>query len=349
MISIYEIGPKWLLIDSIQFHGQFARSRNGNFMFAWQDFDYLGGRVGGRRDHGLGRVALINNKRLMWQRDLERPNDGSVANSGHAAVNDWLFGDGLNGTFYVFSPEGDTIIESHFAANLMSCGLTDDGTIAWCSTARANDEEDSRRLSVFTVVPPKRLFKTDVLYGNVSEVTVSDEAIHVVTDQKIPYRFSFDGGILNEETVNAAIDKSQIENGSSWDLLGIVESRWQQRTFDQDGKRVDDVFELMDLASERTDDSRMIARIERRKGEFRLELGDKEQALIHFKKALAVDPKIGVKKLAAKIESELGEAIYSKSKAWKPKSPLKFTLRGLSFNIIPAAFLLSRAVARAVP
>lgn len=257
-------------------------------------------------NRGMGRVVLIKDEELAWQHDLQRPNDGVVADSGHSAINDWLFGDRLNGTFYVFGANSEPIIKSHFLANLINCGLSDDGSVAWCATARSDSERDSQRLAIFTTSPAKSLFKTDVLYGDVSQVRLSEGEVHVKTDQDIEYRFSLQGKILNEDLVNTAIDKAQIEKGSSWDLLSIVDSRRKSDDSFRASKQVDELFALLNLALERTDDPRMIAIIERRKGEIRLELADREQALVHFRKALQLDPKIGIKRLAAKIERELG-------------------------------------------
>lgn len=96
---IVEYGANSVAIDSINFFGQFARSTNGQFLLAWQDSDYVGGQIGGHRSRGMGRVILSSGGELIWQRELQRPNDGVVANSGHSAVNDWLFGSGLSGRF----------------------------------------------------------------------------------------------------------------------------------------------------------------------------------------------------------------------------------------------------------
>src|SRR5688572_575068 len=105
-------GRPSLEIPSIDFHGSLAVSPNGTFNLGWEDCDYQGrasGHVrGGAREGGMGRVVLVcldrqvpqrsENSRLkrtayegklLWQQDVERPNHGAVANTGHAIVNDW--------------------------------------------------------------------------------------------------------------------------------------------------------------------------------------------------------------------------------------------------------------------
>lgn len=305
--SIVEYGATSIAIDSIDFFGQFARSMNGQFVFAWQDSDYVGGQIGGHRSRGMGRVILISGGQPMWQRELQRPNDGAVANSGHSAVNDWLFGSGLRGKFYVLSPFGDILIEARLGANLVKCGITEDAKLAWCSTARSHNKRDSEIICVFAIDPPKQIFKTDSLYGGVASLRASPDDIHIVTEHGVTYRFSLLGKLLNAEAVEAAIDSVQME-GSCWELLGMVESRLKAMP----GKEnANEVFKLLKLAAERDPERTLAARIERLSGELNYALGNKETALIHFKKALEIDPKVGVKKIVSRLEKETGKSILN--------------------------------------
>jgi hypothetical protein len=254
----------------------------------------------------MGRVILISQGKPLWQRELQRPNDGVVANSGHSAVNDWLFGSGLRGKFYVLSPAGDVLIEARVSANLVKCGITDDGELAWCSTARSDTKRDSEIVGVFTVNPPKQMFKTESLYGEVSHLSLSSGDVHIVTEHGIAYQFSTQGKLLNGDLVETSIDKVQIEKGSSWELLGIVESRLQKLSVMESGEKSrTEVFELLKLASERDSEGSMGARIERLRGKLNYALGDKEIALTNFKRALELDPKVGVKRLISKLEKEV--------------------------------------------
>lgn len=305
--SIVEYGTTSIAIDSLNFFGQFTRSTNGQFLFAWQDSDYVGGQIGGHRSRGMGRVILVSDGRPQWQRELQRPNDGVVANSGYSAVNDWLFGSGLRGKFYVLSPSGDILVEARLSANLVKCGITEDGKLAWCSTARSENKRDSEIICVFSTDPPKQIFRTDPVYGDVASLSASPDDIHVVTEHGIAYRFSLQGKLLNAETVEAAIDKVQIEKGSCWELLGIVESRLKQLPIITAGKEnAIEIFTLLKLASERDHERQLAARIERFSGELHYALDHKETALTHFKNALEIDPKVGVKRIVSKIEKEIG-------------------------------------------
>lgn len=69
------------------------------------------------------------------------------------------------------------------------------------------------------------------------------------------------------------------------------------------------VLELLKLASERDPERTMAARIERLSGELNYGLGNKETALIHFKTALEIDPKVGVKRIVSRLEKETGKSV----------------------------------------
>jgi hypothetical protein len=254
----------------------------------------------------MGRVVLIFQGQSMWQRDLQRPNDGDVANSGHCVINDWLFGSGLRGEFYVLSPSGEILIEARLSANLLKCGITEDGKLAWCSTARSDNKQDSEIICVFTTDPPKQMFKTDSLYGDVASLSASPDEIHIVTEHGVTYRFSLLGKLLNADGVEATIDSVQIEKGSCWELLEMVEARLKAMPLEENAN---EVVELLKLASERDPERTMAARIERLSGELNYGLGKKETALINFKTALEIDPKIGVKRIVSRLEKETGKSV----------------------------------------
>ena len=93
---------------------------------------------------------------VVWQRAIERPNDGTVADTGHCVVNDWRFGTGMDGIFYAFGPDGSVLIRQDFQANLFSSSVAVDGMLACCNTAYSDVESDSGKLAVFSVSPPRQ-------------------------------------------------------------------------------------------------------------------------------------------------------------------------------------------------
>jgi len=207
------------------FIGEFSRSTDRKYIFAWQDSYYKehseeGIEIrGGHREEGMGRVALLQNKKILWQVELQRPNDGAVANTGHAVVNDELFGLGLQGEFYLFSPRGVVILKKKFNANLHHCGVTDKGEIAWCSTVSSDDPEASDLLCVFNVSPLRLLLQTSEIIIGLKGVSFSKNKMKITDQDNQSYEFSIGDSIITDEEVRAKKIHAKMESNNPDDLL----------------------------------------------------------------------------------------------------------------------------------
>ena len=96
-------------------------------------------------------------------------------------------------------------------------------------------------------------------------------------------------------------------SGKPWGLLNIAEARLSQTPAEQmNSEQFNEVSDLLSEAVKRLQgyDSRG-AQAERQLGELKLLRGDRREALEHLKRAISLNPKVGVKKLIAKLETEL--------------------------------------------
>jgi len=137
----------FLRVKSLDFFGQYNRSPNGRYTTAWRDSD-PDGDIGGYRDKGEGDYLLLEEESVLTHGRLQRPNDGKVADTGRFVINDWLFGDGLKGTFYAFKSNGALILSKRFRANLDKSGISLDVSFAVCQTL-SSDNEDATLLTLF--------------------------------------------------------------------------------------------------------------------------------------------------------------------------------------------------------
>ncbi len=135
-------------IPELNFIGHQVRSANGRFILLWRDGNDAG-TVGGARQSGLGRYYLVDGDLVVAEGRVERPNDGRVANNGTFTLNDWRFTSELCGMFLAFRADGSPIIARTFAANIFDSGLSDDGRYAVCQACNAPNSEDSSRLVIF--------------------------------------------------------------------------------------------------------------------------------------------------------------------------------------------------------
>ncbi len=148
--------PDFLELRSRSFFGPCSRSPNERYTLAWRDGDDSGKR-GGARLSGSGRYFLLENKKVIAEGRMARPNDGKVANNGVFILNDWEFTSDLSGVFSAFGPDGKKILSRRFKANLYNNGLSADGRLAVCQTCNSPDPNDSSVLTVFDLSVGKEI------------------------------------------------------------------------------------------------------------------------------------------------------------------------------------------------
>ena len=150
---------RFMRIRSNGFFGEFTSSPSQEWVLAWRDATSDGSR-GGHRESGEGAYLLFNTlqKIVVLQGDIERPNEGHVANNGIFSIEDWRFGDELSSSFFVIGADGQMLVNKSLAANIINSGLSDNGQLAICQTAHASQGKDGNKLIGFDVTSGKQLF-----------------------------------------------------------------------------------------------------------------------------------------------------------------------------------------------
>lgn len=89
------------------------------------------------------RVALRgrDDPQTRYVRELDWPSDIAVANGGHVAVCDNHGASTGTGTFYVFDPDGDTVVEHPFETDLGESTISSDGRYAAVVTVHESDAD----------------------------------------------------------------------------------------------------------------------------------------------------------------------------------------------------------------
>lgn len=292
---------QFVFLEQHGFRGPTRRSQSGQYTFGWQDFDYRGGQIGGSRTGGDGQVILLDRGHLVYRLDLERPNDGAVADSGVAVVNDWLFDSGLCGVFYVLSPTGEILISRRLSANLFRSGIAADGSVAWSVTANA-PTPDGGRLKIYSVKDRLEIADLERPDGwEVSEVSVSDTGFLVLSGTGIQYLYNSEGKLLNEDEVTEAVEARAIESGKAWQLLEVVENRlvrYADKMVEGQGR---DLLDLLDRINTANESDKFVAKVSRRRGEVLNAMGDVSAAVSALEHALSLDEKVGAKRMLSQL------------------------------------------------
>jgi hypothetical protein len=199
----------------------------------------------------------------------------------------------------VFQPNAELLCAPEIEPNsfIRNCGLDRQGKYVWCTSLS--------RLWVFNLSPPCRILNTELPKWPVTEIYQDNNQIQVETSQA-KYLYSSSGELLNRVDVEVVSEKYIVSTGNAKDLLAIANQHFQLTAPEEMSsaeKRfvVDVLHRAVEIASPRTHER---ARSNRMLGEIALACGDKAKALLHFKAALADDPKIGVAALAKRLERE---------------------------------------------
>lgn len=298
-----EIQGSFITVHSIGFWGNYTVSPNSAFIFCWNEgrsFSFVKGPP--------GQIVMLRDGEILWHRNLNRPTDAVVVDSGRSIVTDWPSMSAGESTFYVFGPEGEILVKQAFHANLMKTVITQDGELAWCMTAYSNDENDNNKLVVFSLSPTKLLLNVTrpSWQWEIVGLRLVDLTIEVITTV-VPYKYDQSGILLNEWEITKAF----LQHDGICDVLRIAE---KLTNLCLPERMPQEEVACLIAALERVTNTDVggsgywRAKAQRMAGEISLACGEKNNALAHFRKALAFDPKVGVVKLVRKLERELRSA-----------------------------------------
>jgi hypothetical protein len=300
-----------LEIHSLGFLGQHAYSPNMQFLFGWQDVDYRsiasGNYCGGARSSGSGRVLMLQGDRVLWARDVERPNDGAVSDNGYSIVNDGRLGEGLKGTFYAFAQDGSVLVRENFQANLFKGGIALDGRAAWCTTLASDVDEDSNKLVAFTLVELGQKLRIPQPRLEILGIRLLENGVELQA-ATLQYRYRWTGDLINSAEAQRAEEQAIYESGSCFELMALAERKIGHHP-PREVTAADRTWleALLRRVTEKNEAGPLlVARADRLLGEIALACGEKQDAAAHFRCALALDPKVGVKRVLGKLEKETG-------------------------------------------
>lgn len=267
-------------------YGSYTRSPNGRFRIAWRD---------GGSDRGNGHYVLIDGEEIVCQGQMERPQDGKVADNGVFILNDWRSSSDLTGTFRAFRADGSKLLSQDYAANLFNNGLSADGRLAACQTCNSGDEDDSAVLSVFDLTEGKELhrFRAETGWPSTYAFSADGETLTLgYANGEGEFAYKLDGTFIDRDAWIAA----RLRRGDLYMVRQVIDEAGGK----PDQKAAERLLGSVErgLAHKNWRDDTSQALGFRLRGEVLEAMGELERSLESYDKALALNPKIGIKRRA---------------------------------------------------
>jgi len=125
-----EMDEEWLTLEDKQgghFYGQYHISKNKKYIVGFCDGYEDASK--GKSKWVAGQVYLIENKnKILWKKEIARPEHAFVNNKGVVFVVDWVSTSGeLTGKIYLFDDKGKKLFEHKFDSNIGGQEISDDG------------------------------------------------------------------------------------------------------------------------------------------------------------------------------------------------------------------------------
>jgi Tetratricopeptide repeat len=268
-----------------------ARSPDGRYALGWLDRNF---GDGGRP----GTWVLLWDGQVAAHGHMVSPNAGKVANNGNFILNDCGRLDTLSGVFCAFCADGSPILKQAFKANLHSNGISADGSLAVCQTCNSDHESDSSMLAVFDLHARKELARwvPESGWALSYEFPEGERTVRLVYPDRSAYKYTLDGNFLDTRRY---LDDS-LARGHVWLADALLKGAGSNPEPELRAKAIASADVALAGA-----DTRFHALALKVRGICLESAGDFEDALACYDRALAADPKIGVKRRADQIRKRL--------------------------------------------
>lgn len=290
-VNITAHSRRIISIPELDMVGERTTSPDGRYTLIWRDRYWMNGVP------VEGRYLLIDGDTVAVDGQMERPQDGKVADNGTFILNDWGDSQRLSGTFHAFRCDGSPIVSRRFSANLLNNGLSRDGRLAVCQTCNAPGSPDSSILTVFDLAAGAEVARWTPESGWAKgyEFSEAGDRVRMLRGDRPSLDYSLTGEFLDRRLWL----QDEVRRGTLYVVRKVL-GEGEAAT----GLTFEDLRAGVRQALADGDD-RFEAEAWRLLGEIEESAGDAAAALEAYDKAVAVNPKVGVAKRAAALRKTL--------------------------------------------
>ncbi|EJM31289.1 tetratricopeptide repeat protein [Pseudomonas sp. GM25] len=284
----------FLRVESLEFSGSYQLSQSKKWAIAWRDSDPSAGR-GGHRESGLGAYVLadLGSGTVSCHGSMPRPNNGHVCDTGMFCLEDWHFGSTLSGTFSVYDPSGFVIFAKELTANILTSGISRHGKYAFCATANSPTDHGNK-VFLFDLVNRVETYCVSPEAGWPDSYEVDEgtgELMAVFADMG-SFQYDIDGRFIDADRLgNAKL------NSSRYDLIILAAESLLGEVGLTDERAREVLAAVQRARSHGADENPAWKPIALKvQGLAHEQLGQYPEAAQVYEEALALNPKIGVKR-----------------------------------------------------
>lgn len=269
--------------DITGFYGNKQYSPNRQYCVSYADGHYENDKWKN------GDIALVKDKKLLFKKKLQRPNDCFVSNDGIVIACDWLNSDALTGKFLIFNETGEELFFKKTTANLGNCAISDNSQIALFETHNS-DTNDGDKIFIVDIANKQIIKKFERPASfNSAIIDTENKRIKLKDHKGFVFEIDFDGNQTNAEEYENHI----LTKGSVYDRLWVYADKPDEIKL-KDPK----YLELLTKALTDKDASYSFGKdkIYRMIGEYHEANGDVAKTIENWEKAMQINSKIGVKR-----------------------------------------------------
>ncbi len=292
------------MIPGLDFWGPCSFSPNHKYLLAWRDLDISTG-VGGRRNKGYGIILLLRGRKVLLYapETVQRPFCGKVSNTGNFCISDMTFSDGRTGQFFIFDKAGKEVVRHRTGANIYWNDISNNGAYAFCQCASNN----GRTLSImFDAQTGMKQWERQVETGMPEGIDFRAGKNRVALLYNGGKRWLY--GDTDGKFLNSSEWEEEVEwNRDAFSLYNEAVSLTEQLKAGGPATLRKKIYNLLKRAlhqGEFSDYPHYQAKSFRLYGEVCEYQNDITNAVKCYRKALKIDPKVGVKRRLLKLHKE---------------------------------------------
>ena len=285
---------QFLTLSKPRWFGTCRRSPNSRWVISWREGGSVVSSDGAvSRSKGAYLLYEAATGRVALRGNLLRPMEGTVAENGTFALSEMGFSNALESVLHVFNADGERLLKRKLHALVLTTAISKNGRYAVCTTGNSG-HEDGGSLFLFDLQTGTQLFATPPSAGWSTNYYIDEDRIEVIARIKELGEFRYDqtGQFLDdvalEETILQRGDYSRTIMAAERILLHSEPSI----------ERVRQVLTAVQRARNNGADmdNGWRAAALKVQGLAHEALGEAPQAIKVYEQALALNPKIGVKR-----------------------------------------------------